>query len=189
MTRIVLAGECDKHDFVLMMASLLHAHTGKEAYIVTDKEERYRYFQENIPGVTVTGTGLPEDAEVALYDWHNRLPDDIGEAKLVFASDYSRGSLENLDLLMDDQAPDKVLIIEEECNIGLRYMEKRYPTASLIIDYMSSPERKIEWSHQGTISYKVDKDFAAAINECLVDQADVPRADIKKLWQFARKRG
>jgi hypothetical protein len=39
------------------------------------------------------------------------------------------------------------------------------------------------------VDLKVDKDFAEAVNDFLIEICDVPKQDIKKLWQYARKRG
>ncbi|MNI67221.1 hypothetical protein D3C73_1228420 [compost metagenome] len=98
--------------------------------------------------------------------------------------------MENVDALLDQKlVPAVLLVIEEECGLGLKYVDKYYPVIHSKISYIASPERKIDWIHDQRVQLKVDKDFAEAVNDFLIEFCNVPKSDIKKLWQYARKRG
>ncbi|MRN53054.1 hypothetical protein [Paenibacillus monticola] len=187
---IVVAGECEKHDFMLVAAVLLKNYFNNEVMIISDNSRHYQYFEGEVSGVKIADSSATVKPEIVLYDWHHGYPEGLEDEVVAYATTYERQAMENVDLLLNQKRmPAVLLVIEEECGLGLKYIDRYYPVISSQISYISSPERKIDWVHDGRVNLKVDKDFAEAVNDFLVEFCNVPKVDIKRLWQYARKRG
>ena len=50
---ILVAGNCDKYDFVLTLALMLGAYKDESVMIVTDNDRNYRYFKGEASGVKI----------------------------------------------------------------------------------------------------------------------------------------
>ncbi|MEK4290021.1 hypothetical protein MKX34_08825 [Paenibacillus sp. FSL R5-0636] len=187
---IVVAGDCEKHDFILAAAILLKSYFNNEVMIISDNSRNYQYFEGEVSGIKIADSTVADKPDIVLYDWHHGYPEGLEEEIIVFATTYDRQAMENVNKLLDQKRmPTVLLVIEEECGLGLKYVDKYYPVITSKISYISSPERRINWVHDGRVDLKVDKDFAEAVNDFLIEICDVPKQDIKKLWQYARKRG
>ncbi|WP_178381995.1 hypothetical protein [Paenibacillus sp. P32E] len=187
---IVVAGDCEKHDFILVAAILLKSYFNNDVMIISDNSRHYQYFEGEVSGIRIADSSAADKPDIVLYDWHYGYPEDLEEEVVVFATTYERQAMENVDKLLDKkQMPALLLVIEEECGLGLKYVDKYYPVIHSKISYISSPERRIDWIQDGRVDLKVDKDFAEAVNDFLIEICNVPKKDIKKLWQYARKRG
>lgn len=189
---IVVAGDCEKHDFMLAAAVLLKGYFNNAVMIVSDNSRHYQYFEGEVSGIQIMNAepAVADRPDIVLYDWHHGYPEGLEDEKTVFATSYERQAMENVDVLLDQKRiPELLLVIEEECGLGLKYIDSYYPVIASKISYISSAERRIDWIHDGRVKLKVDKDFAEAVNDFLTEICNVPKNDIKKLWQYARKRG
>lgn len=188
----IVFGDCEKHDFVLTAAALLHAHTNQKVTVVTDEDRNYRYFDGEVSGVKVDFEVPSSTADIVIYDYHYGLPDGFEKSQILLASSFERPSIEsNINVLkqMKDQVPMGLLLIESDGKIKAKYVEKSIPVSVPIFTYFDDPGRKIELVHDGRINYKTEKGFAASIEDFLTTAFDVPDKEMKKIWAFVRKRG
>lgn len=187
---IVVAGDCEKHDFILVAAVLLKSYFNNDVMIITDNSRHYQYFEGEVSGIRIANSAVTDKPDIVLYDWHHGYPEGLEDELIVFATTYDRQAMENVDTLLNQKRiPAVLLVIEEECGLGLKYVDNYYPVITSKISYISNPERRIDWVHDGRVNFKVDKDFAEAVNDFLIEICNVPKHDVKKLWQYARKRG
>lgn len=187
---IVVAGDCEKHDFILAAAMLLRNYFNNEVMVITDNNRHYQYLDGEASGITITDSSVTEKPDIVLYDWHQGYPEGLVNEVVVFATTYERHAMEHIDALLNQKhMPAVLLIIEEECGLGLKYIDHYYPVITSKISYISSPGRRIDWIHDGRVNLKVDRDFAEAVNDFLIEVCNIPKHEIKKLWQYARKRG
>lgn len=189
---IVVAGDCEKHDFILVAAVLLKNYFNNEVMVISDNNRHYQYFEGEVSGIRIADSGsvAADKPDIVLYDWHQGYPEGLEDEVVAFATTYERQAMENVDMLLNQKhVPSLMLVIEEECGLGLKYVDQYYPVITSKISYISSPGRRIDWIHDGRVSLKVDRDFAEAVNDFLIEICKVPKNEIKKLWQYARKRG
>jgi hypothetical protein len=187
---IVVAGECQKHDFMLSIAIMLKHYFNNEVMIVTDHMRHYQYFDGEVSGIRIGRAEAEDKPDIVLYDWHQGYPEGLENELVVYATSYERQSLENVDMLLEQQKmPTLLLVIEEECGLGLKYVDKYFPVIHSKISYIDSPGRRINWVHDGRVNLKVESDFEQAVNDFVTEYCEVSKNDLKKLWKFARKRG
>lgn len=189
---IVVAGDCEKHDFILVAAILLKGYYNNDVMIISDNHRHYQYFDGEVSGIQIRDAepDVADRPDIVLYDWHHGYPEGLEDEQIVFATSYERQAMEHVDKLLDQKhMPILLVVIEEECGLGLKYVDRYYPVITSKISYITSAERRIDWVHDGRVNLKVEKDFAGAVNDFLIEIGNVPKNDIKKLWQYARKRG
>ncbi|GGA04929.1 hypothetical protein GCM10008018_58520 [Paenibacillus marchantiophytorum] len=187
---ILVAGNCDKYDFVLTLAIMLGAYKEESVMIVTDNDRHYRYFQGEASGVKIVNHIPPFPFAITIYDWHNRYPVDVEFAKCLLATNFERSSLAHIDELLKTITPDALLVMEAECGVNLNYIEKNVPSEAPVYSYYDDPRRRIDWVHDGRVELKdLDKEFSETVGNVLTDICELPIKDIKKLWSYARKRG
>lgn len=188
--KIVIAGNCEKHDFVLAAAVLLKSYHEKKVAIITDDTRHYPYMGGEVSGVAILDAEPAKTMDITIYDWHNGFPEGIDEATIVFATSYERASIEYINsLLGEKRLPVSMIVLEEECNLRMKYIETVFPMLSIMASYMVSTERKIDWVHNGRIQFKVEKDFSESLNMFLTEICGIEKGHIKKVWRYARKRG
>ena|GEM_PF-1602565 len=189
--KLVIAGNCEKHDYILTIAALLRSTGVNSIVIVTDSDKQYKYFDGEIDGIGIMSfNGEHPEADYVIYDWHQGYPPNLDKFEAVFVTSYDRDSLENLKILYGQIInPKLMVVVEEECKINLQYVRKLYPMKDILVSYFASSERKINTIHDCKVQLKVDKDFEDAVNELLETVCNIQRTDIKKLWRYVKKRG
>lgn len=190
---VILAGDCEKHDLALTLASLIRAYTEKTVTIITDEDENYRFFNGEVSGVSID-VEIPKSTDgFQIYDWHYGIPDVAEDSKILLVTSYEKRSIESINNIikqLKDREAVGLVVIESEGRISLKYIEKSMSAVpSLTTSYFDSPSRRIDWVHDGRVNLKVDKDFASAVQDLLTQILEVPEKDLKKLWAYARKRG
>ena len=187
---IVVTGDCEKHDFVLATAILLKSYHENDVAIVTDNTRAYQYLNDEISGVRIQTDSGNERADIMIYDWHQGIPSEVEDAKIIFVTSYERRALAHIDeLVKQNYVPLSMIVIEEECRTNFKYIKINYPFITSVNSYQASSERRIDWISDGRIQLKVEKDFAEVINTFLIEVCDMPQRDLKKVWRYARKRG
>ncbi|MFC6333910.1 hypothetical protein ACFP56_14880 [Paenibacillus septentrionalis] len=188
--KLVIAGNCEKHDYILTIAVLLRGTGVNSIVIVTDSDKHYKYFDGEFDGIGIKFfDGEHPEADYVIYDWHHGFPPNLENFELVFVTSYERDSLENLKTLYGQPVhPKLMVVIEEDCKINLQYVRKLYPMKDILVSYFASSERKINTIHDCKVQLKVDKDFEDAVNELLETVYGIQRTDIKKLWRYVKKR-
>lgn len=191
--KVIIAGDCQKHDYVLAAACLIKAYTDKTVTVITDADENYRYFNGEVSGIRIDVEVPKNPNGILIYDWHYGLPDLESETKLVLATSYEKRSIEsilNILKLLKGKDPTGLVVVESEGRITNKYIEKTIPLAPpMVTSYFDSSSRRIDWVHDGRVNLKVEKDFAFAVQDLLMHVFDVPEKDLKKLWTYARRRG
>lgn len=188
--KIVVAGDCKKYDFMLATAVLLKHFFNNEVKIITDQTQHYQYFDGEVSGITISHSLEENNVDIVLYDWHQGYPEGLQDELIVYATTYDRYSLENVDKLLEQhKTPALLIVVEEECGLGLKYIDKYFPVIHSKISYIDNPARRIDWVHDGRVNLKVDSDFEQAVNDFVTEFCKVPKSDLKKLWKYARKRG
>ncbi|MBW7475208.1 hypothetical protein K0T92_10655 [Paenibacillus oenotherae] len=187
---IVMAGDCEKHDFVLAAAVLLKSYHENKVSIITDDSRHYRYMGGEVSGVAILETSSTDNTDITIYDWHNGYPSGVDDARVVFVTSYERAAIANIERLLSEKyLPSAMIVIEEECKLRMKYIETNFPMVKTLLSYDVSSERKIDWIHDGRVQLKVAKDFSEALNIFLVEVCGIQQEHIKKLWRYARKRG
>jgi hypothetical protein len=187
---IVITGNCEKHDFVLTVALLLKSYKEESVYIITDYYQNYQYFNGEVSGIKVSSESPSYPVGNVIYDWHYGMPADTENAKVVFATNFEKRSIESIVELNKIITPDSLIVMETECSINLKYIEKIIAYPPDIFGYYDSPKRRIDWVFDGHVGLKrMDKDFEDAVGSFMTQVIGIPVKDIKKLWSYARNRG
>ncbi|WP_152392578.1 hypothetical protein [Paenibacillus guangzhouensis] len=190
--RLIVAGDCEKHDFILTVANLIHSYYPDQSLvIVTDHSRHYRYFQDS--GIPIhMDFSIERTEDIVIYDLHCDIPDDVvtENTKIVFATSFERCSIEAATQFSRIITPLALMMIGSECNINEKYIKLNIPIRVDYFGYYDNSIRRIDWVFEGSTRFtKLDKDFKEAVEFYLTEIVEIPSKDLKKLWSFAKKRG
>ncbi|RUT39522.1 hypothetical protein EJP82_25930 [Paenibacillus anaericanus] len=190
--RLIVAGDCEKHDFILTVANLINSYYADQSVvIVTDNPRHYGYFQQmEIP--IHFDLSIERTEDFIIYDLHNDLPDYLmsEDTKTVFATSFERCSIESATEFAKITTPLALLMIGSECSINEKYIRLNVPIRVDNFGYYDNATRRIDWVFDGCIRLtKLDKDFKEAVELYLTEIVEIPSKDLRKLWSFAMKRG
>jgi hypothetical protein len=189
--KIIFAGDCEKHDFVLTVAVLLKAYLNKPVTILPDNQRNYSYFSGEISGVEICiCNDEVQDLENMIYDIQSLYIEPKDPKKVIYVTNYEKRSVDALMEMVNIKKPDGIVVIESECSLNLKYIESILPDRIPLYNYFDNPRRRIDWVWNERIDLrKQDSDFVSAIRFFLSEICNIPSKDIKKLWSYVIKRG
>jgi len=187
--RIGIVGSCDKHDLVLMLAVLLRAYRGIPAAVAADDGRAYGYLDGEASGVSIHLSPEYEPEGLVVWDYSSYPPSGTFD-KLILVTSCERASVEFAEQAAKELEFDALVVVEAPCSITPKYIYRRVPTIAQRYEYEDNPGRRIDWIYNGQVSLKRQQpDFVETVNGLLIDLFHVPKKDLKKLWQYAAKRG